>query len=264
MSITNTKIKVTTSGFQLNCAIWTPPNYDNNKKYPLIIFGHGTGEAGTDINKLYAQGLPNVLKNGFVPPFDCIIVCPQASSYGVNPAWLQPMLADIKSRYSIDEANMFLTGLSAGGWMCYGSIFNVAADFGKNFKGIVVLSGATQDINKANYDWIKTSVVPVLAIVGGSDTSYVEYNNNVITEINRRVSGDAVLYTRSGIGHGGWTDIYNGSYKLPDGSTIWDWMMKRIMAATIIPAPQPDPITVITVLKEVTIQYMSDGSFRIK
>lgn len=236
--LTNTKVKVTKDGFQLNALIYTPNSYDASKKYPLIIFAHGKGEAGIDINTLFGAGLPKVLQSGFIPPIDCIIVCPQATSYGVNPAWLPFIVADIQTRYSVDK--IFITGLSAGGWACYGSQFNVSADFGKLFSGIIVLSGATQDIIKTNLDWIIGTKVPVVAIVGANDTSYVDQNKYMVSEINKRVSNIAEFYSRSGYGHNGWESIYDGTYKMPDGTNIWDRLKNWI--GTVI-QPTPDPVT---------------------
>lgn len=218
--------------FHSNCIIYTPDSYDATKSYPLIIFGHGSGEAGTDINVLYQQGLPAALKAGFVPPFDCVIACPQASSYGINPAWLPEMLKELKGLYSIDATRIYLTGLSAGGYMCYGAVLDVTSTLGSLFAGMVVLSGATQDANMANISWWKANPVPVLAIVGANDSSYVGQNQAITAAINSQVTNLATFQLNPGQGHGGWIPIYNNTW---GGTDIWKWMQAHVLG-TVPPA----------------------------
>lgn len=234
--------------FHLNCIIYTPDSYDATKKYPLIIFGHGSGEASTDINVLYRQGLPAVLKAGFVPPFDCIIACPQATSYGINPLWLPEMLKELEAQYSVDTSRIYLTGLSAGGYMCYGSVLNISSTFGSLFAGIVVLSGATQDANTSNIAWWKSNPVPVLSIVGSNDVSYVGQNQTMVNAINNQVAGLASFELNPGQGHGGWQQIYNNTW---GGTDIWKWMQSHVLG-TVPPPPPPPPIKTI---KSVLITY---------
>jgi hypothetical protein len=236
----NTKIGVNTPSasylFQMNCIIYKPDNYDATKKYPLILFGHGSGEAGTDISVMYNQGLPAALKGGFVPPFDCIIVCVQSTSYGVQPLWLPTILTTIKSQYPIDPTKIYLTGLSSGGMMCYGAVLNVDPNFGSNFAGMVVLSGATQDATMANIAWWKKNPVPVLAISGTLDDSFTAASQSIVTAINGQVPGLASFVPNPGQGHGGWVEIYNNTW---GGIDIWKWMASHVLGSAIVTTPPP-------------------------
>jgi hypothetical protein len=208
--------------FDVNALIWMPPNYDRNKKYPLIIFGHGSAQAGTELDNLYSDGLPAVLKEGFTPPYDCIIICPQRNSYGVVPEWLPGILEDAGKRFSIDPARIYLTGTSAGGYMCYGSQLNVSGSLASKIAAICVLSGATQDVNRTNWEWWIKSRTPLWAIVGAEDQSYVHQNVFLMNALNQRIPGIAKISIRPGVGHGGWREVYNGSFR-ENGQTVWDW-----------------------------------------
>lgn len=211
------------SVYLTNCVVYLPAGYDKTKAYPLVVYSHGMGEAGTDINKLYTNGLPKVLKGGYRPSFDFIMVAPQRASYSVDPKWLVGILEESHKRWRLDSSRIYLTGVSAGGWSAYGSQLNVTAELGKQFAAIVALSCATQDALKANLDWWKTAKTPVWAVVGDADVSYREQNKYMVSEINKRVSGLATLTIRSGVGHTGWNEVYSGVVK--NGTqTMWEWL----------------------------------------
>src|SRR5687768_1462639 len=83
----NDKIDVIagTGTFLFNCVVYKPANFSTTKKYPLVLFFHGMGEAGTDVNKMYSSGLPKVLKDGYKPSFEFIMIAPQHNSYSLDP-----------------------------------------------------------------------------------------------------------------------------------------------------------------------------------
>jgi hypothetical protein len=221
--------------FTVNALIWLPPGYENSKKYPLVIYGHGSGQAGADINKLYDDGLPAVLKEGFRPPFDCIIICPQRDSYGALPSWLPGILEEAGKRFLIDTTRIYLTGNSAGGFLCYGSQLNISQELANKFAAICVLSGATQDANQNNLGWWLTSKTPLWAIVGAEDQSFVRQNILITHALNQRVPGIARISIRDGIGHGGWREIYDGTFR-DNGQNIWDWLYQyKVGSARVRP-----------------------------
>lgn len=211
--------------FFFNCVIYKPANFSTTKKYPLVLFFHGMGEAGTDVNKMYRAGLPKVLKDGYKPPFDFIMVAPQHNSYSLDPKHLEQVLNESLIKFpNIDQTRIYLTGLSAGGNTIYVSSLNISPELPKKFAGMVVMSGATQGINKANFPWWQQFRSPLWAVVGENDPSYVGQNEYVVNEVNKQVSGLASLTVRPGIGHGGWNDVYNGTVKTKDGKNMWEYL----------------------------------------
>jgi hypothetical protein len=206
-----------------NAVIYLPANYSKAKAYPLVIFTHGMGEAGNNVKKLYNQGLPKVLKSGYRPPFDFIMVAVQHGSFSVEPDWMPGILADCEKRWKIDKSRIYLTGLSAGGSAVYGSQLNFSTSFAKKFAAIVINSAVTHNTNKKHFDWWKETKTPLWAIVGGADKSYVGKNAYMVNQINKRVPNLATLTVRPGVGHGGWSDIYSGKVKL-NGKNMWQWL----------------------------------------
>jgi predicted peptidase len=210
---------------------------------PLVIAAHGTGEAGTGGTKLWNAGLPYVLKNGFRPPYDVVIVCPQHTSYSIYPEHLPRIIQDMYERFKIDTNKVYLTGFSAGGFPSYGSQFNVTEVFSKKIAAIVPISAATQDINKTRFAWASA---PIWAIVGNNDVSYRDQNIDMVAKINAAKPGLAKITIRSGIGHSGWNEIYNATWK-DNGVSIWDFLKdKTIAPVVVVPPPVPPAPTKVT------------------
>lgn len=234
---------------------------NTNGGLPLVIFSHGNGEQGTTGAALWNAGLPAALKSGFKPPFACVIIAPQRSSYSVAPDWLPNIIADAIARFKIDTNRIYLTGLSAGGWATYGSQLNLTPAFAKKIAAIVPLSAATQDLIKSNFAQYNA---PTWAIVGGNDISYKEQNEDMVKRINAVKPGLAKLNIRTGVGHGGWTEIYNGTWKGTDGKSIWDWMYQFKRGTTTPPIVVPPVQTPIyaqnyldSIIKTYTAQLAS-------
>jgi endoglucanase len=197
-----------------NAVIYLPADYSATKRYPLVIYSHANSQAGTDVNKLYSTGLPKVLRNGYRPAFDFIMVAPQSASYSVKAEWLEGILQDAKKRWPIDTNRVYLTGIDAGGYTAYGSQLNITKATARKFTAIVIGSGATQSLLKTNLDWWQETKTPLWAVVGGR----------------------ATLTVRPGYGHDGWNDIYSGKVKV-DNKDMWQWLYQFDRSAPDFPTP---------------------------
>jgi len=119
-------------------AIYIPENFDETKEYPLVVFLHGAlSNHRLGLRRVFGEGNiqgPDFGTPGFVPPqtdlevtrfyptlkpVDYIVVAPYARGtagyQGIPEQDVFDMLADVKSKFSIDENRMYLTGLSMGG-----------------------------------------------------------------------------------------------------------------------------------------------------
>lgn len=109
-----------TEGF--NFLLFLPENESQkiNDKYPAILFLHGIGELGNDLQILKREGLPKILDGDKNFPF--IVISPQCPSstewYYTNEdnvRALNSMLDDAVKRFPIDTNRIYITGLSMGG-----------------------------------------------------------------------------------------------------------------------------------------------------
>lgn len=245
------------------------------KKLPCLFFIPGNGERGTDANKLYVHGPLKFIKDGWRPPF--IVVGFQPSGPWGNFIDVQRGLDEIlKPEYQIDRDNIFLTGLS-GGAAALGEYIKMQADerFVK-IRGVIPMSitmaAQCGDFYQKTDVLCKTDLrykdISVWGISGSLDSHTEKFRRFIQLMI---IAGYDAKFTEYKGGHSGWNTFYDPKYKDSEGESLYDWMMKKVSSVTPeTPAPTPNPIpptpqpTPITVVEEITIQIMSDGTKRIK
>ena len=101
---------------------FTPESSNSSESLPLLIFLHGAGERGSDLDKLGLHGPLKELDAG--REFDCLIwapLCPEDVWWEVDK--LQASFEKFLSEHNVDMDRIYLTGLSMGGyaswhWAC--------------------------------------------------------------------------------------------------------------------------------------------------
>ena len=103
---------------KLNYTITTPTNFSKEEKLPLIVFLHGAGERGDDINKVKVYCVPKL----FGKNQDMERVVTLAPQCPYNLTWYDfkwdviSLIEDVIKEYNIDENRVSLTGISMGGF----------------------------------------------------------------------------------------------------------------------------------------------------
>lgn len=107
--------------------LYLPKNFDENKKYPLVIMLHGAGSNHRlSLRRVFGKsninGETDVEASRYFPEWndvDYIVASPYARGtagyQGVPEKDVYDVLADVKKRFNIDEDRTYLTGLSMGG-----------------------------------------------------------------------------------------------------------------------------------------------------
>ena len=221
-------LKQTVRTSELGCIVWLPHNFNPANKYPLWIYAHGAGQKTNippdqTLNNMYDDGIPKALFNGFIPPYDFIMVAPQDSLYSVNPAYVRYIIHEAKLRWNIDTTQIVLAGFSAGGWMTHGLLVSTDTSTAKLISCVVQVSGVCYpprvDTSFNSIKNIQISKVPILEIIGTADSS-IGYDREVrfINSLNNALPGVATLVSRVNIGH---TDfgIWDTSYMRTDTAT---------------------------------------------
>jgi len=101
--------------------LFIPKGYNESgrDRWPLLIFLHGSGERGTDINVVKKHGPPMLVEKD--PAFPFIVISPQLpeESATVGQYWdvppLEAILDHALKTLRVDPSRVYLTGLSLGG-----------------------------------------------------------------------------------------------------------------------------------------------------
>jgi len=106
---------------KLNYIVTTPTGYTKEEKLPLIVFLHGAGERGDDINKLKIYCVPKLFCNDQDYNGERVItLSPQCPSY--NYTWYDfkldviDLINSVAEEYNVDKDRISLCGISMGGF----------------------------------------------------------------------------------------------------------------------------------------------------
>jgi predicted peptidase len=120
--------------------VWLPRGYSHQRKWPAILFLHGSGERGSDGERQTSVGLGRLLHEGKIDPA-AVIVFPQCPDDGhwVGPARRIAIGAlDLAEKeFSIDRKRVTITGMSMGG----AGTWVLAAENPDRFRAIAPICG---------------------------------------------------------------------------------------------------------------------------
>ena len=188
-----------------------PKDYDESQKYPLVLFLHGVGECGEDLDRACSHGyMKHVREKGAEYPFIFVAPqCPTGKYWGCYTESLLAFLDDICKQYPIDPDRVYLTGLSMGGtgtWM-------LAMAAPERFAAIAPICGS-------GIYWLGYALkdVPVLAYHGDCDEVVpVMESVQMVKSVNRN-GGHAEIRILHGVGHDAWNVAY-------EGDELYTWLL---------------------------------------
>ena len=192
---------------------------DTTKKWPLILFLHGSGERGSNVAKVAVHGPPKLVKNGKDLPF--IIVSPQCpAGKGWNNDTLLALLDDTVAKHNVDRSRVYLTGLSMGG---YGT-WSLGLKYPERFAAIAPICGGgqTQDVKPASGEKAAAlKSLGVWAFHGAKDpTVKLEASERMVAELKQAGCKDVELTIYPEAGHDSWTESYNNP-------KLYDWFLQH-------------------------------------
>lgn len=192
--------------------LYLPDGYDSDKtkNWPLMVFLHGSGESGDDINKVKVNGPPKLIDQG--KKFPMIVVSPQApQAEGFKPDIIRKMLNDLKSKYRIDTDRIYLTGLSMGG---YGT-WKIAQEFPEEFAAIAPVCGGGDP--SMNY---RLRHIAVWCFHGAKDDVVFPSESMTMIDSLKKYSKDVKFTLYPEANHNSWDATYSND-------SVYDWMLSQ-------------------------------------
>ena len=205
--------KTITKTLSCQYLLFLPEGYvQKNQRWPLILFLHGAGERGDDLELVKKHGPPKIVEQKKDFPF--IVVspqCPSGSWWTDEIEVLTNLLDDIVARYQVDSTRIYLTGLSMGG---YGT-WALAAAYPARFAAIAPVCGGGKRFMAGNL-----RNVPVWAFHGAKDNVVPLKESEEMVQAIKAAGGDAKLTVYPDAGHDSWTATYNNQ-------ELYDWFLQH-------------------------------------
>ncbi len=187
-------------------------------KHPVIIFLHGRGERGSDLDKIKVHGIPRIVDEN--PDFPFITVspqCPGDTSWVMITDALEAMVDDVLKREDVDPSRVYLTGLSMGG---YGT-WHLAAERPETFAAIAPICGGASWMNGFPERVERLIHTPVWAFHGADDPVVPISEQQQLIDALQPISKAEVRFTVYPVcGHDSWTQTYAN----PE---LYDWFVEH-------------------------------------
>ncbi|GAC1624145.1 MAG: prolyl oligopeptidase family serine peptidase [Candidatus Acidiferrum sp.] len=216
--------------------VFIPDNWSRNKKWPIILFLHGSGERGEDGLLQTEVGLPAAVRRER-SRFPAIIVIPQCRK---EVWWLDSPMDDIaiqsleatQKEFQGDLRRTYLTGLSMGG---YGT-WALAAKYPGRFAALVPICGGIirpEDLPSQSPSSVNPyeeaakkigSATPIWIFHGSADDSVPVTESQQMTVAMKALGGEVHYTEYPGVGHDSW----DNAYAEPD---LMTWLLSKSTAA---------------------------------
>lgn len=189
------------------------------KRWPLMLFLHGAGERGTNVQRVAIHGPPSLVKQGKEFPF--IIIAPQCPE---GERWqddaLLKLLDHVMHDYAVDTNRVYLTGLSMGG---YGT-WKLGIAHPELFAAIVPICGGGETIDvllAARERAAALKSLPVWAFHGAKDPVVpLEESERMVNALKKLGCKEVKLTVYPEAQHNSWAETY-------DNPELYEWLLKH-------------------------------------
>lgn len=208
--------------FKVGYQLFLPAAYgkDAGTKWPLIVFLHGSGERGTNLELVKVHGPPKIVAANKDFPF--VVLSPQCpDGYRWSPILLSALLSEIETKYSIDKERIYLTGLSLGGF----GTWDWAMSEPTRFAAIVPICGRGEPRGAKRIKHVATWVFH-----GAKDEGVPVKDSTDMVEALEKAGGKPKLTIYPDLGHDCWTKTY-------ENPELYKWLLEQ---KRIVPEKESD------------------------
>lgn len=205
------KVKVGSTETTVDYWLFLPKSYDKKKAWPLMLFLHGAGERGSNLNQVKKWGPPKRVVEEKDFPF--VVISPQCpKNKRWNPAQLYSLVENVAASQKIDRSRMYCTGLSMGGYGTWAMI----AKYPKLFAAVVPICGGGEPGTAK-----KITKVPIWAFHGGADRVVPPSRSQAMVDAIKKAGGTkAKLTIYPGANHNSWSKTYANE-------KVYEWLLSH-------------------------------------
>ncbi|MGK7397501.1 MAG: dienelactone hydrolase family protein [Candidatus Cyclobacteriaceae bacterium M3_2C_046] len=186
---------------------------DDVLEFPLMVFLHGLGEKGNDINKVKRNGPPKLVEKGQTFPF--IIISPQTPEGIWKTEFIDEVVEHARENLAQISDKLYMTGLSLGG----GGTWYYALNYPDKVSAIAPIAG-WGNLKRA----CEIKHLPIWAFHGTDDQVVATANSvNMVNAVND-CGGKAILTLYDGVGHNSWSRAYSPDNELHDPN-LFEWFL---------------------------------------
>lgn len=208
-----------TKAVGLEYLLFLPEGYgeQTRQKWPLILFLHGAGERGDDLDLVKVHGIPKIVETDPAFPFIAVSPqCPADSWWTEHLDDLAALLDNVIAAHNVNTNQIYLTGLSMGG---YGT-WDLALAQPERFAAIVPICGGGRP-----YLARRLKDLPVWVFHGAKDTVVPPEESEQMVAAIKRAGGSPRLTIYPDAGHDSWTETYAN----PE---LYTWLLEQEKEAT--------------------------------
>ena len=181
-------------------------------KVPLMVFLHGSGERGNDLEMVKAHS-PFTYKNLFPEPVAILAPqCPKDVWWDTEAVYY--LIKEIQQKYQIDDSRIMLTGLSMGGW----GALKLAMEHPELFSAVVPVCAPIDRLMKVRVSQYKD--LPMKIFHGGNDDIVSPMNSIEIYQEIKKVNKNVELTIFADDNHNSWDSTYSDP-------KLYEWMLAQ-------------------------------------
>ena len=202
-------IKVT-----LGYLLYLPKDYAQKDSWPLVLFLHGSGERGDNLERVKIHGPPKLIAAGKEFPF--IVVSPQCPEHrGWELLELTALVDEMIEKYKVDRDRIYVTGLSMGGF----GTWSLAAYAPFRFAALVPICGGGEPSAAK-----RLAHVPTWVFHGAKDPRVPLERSTKMVEAIKKNGGSVKFTVYPEALHDSWTAAYND----PE---LYQWLLQQKRSA---------------------------------
>jgi predicted peptidase len=184
---------------------YDPPRPDGVAERALLVFLHGSGERGTDLELVRQHGLPRLLDAGLEVPFPVASPqCPAGTEWTERLDILDAFVEALLREHRVDPNLVYLSGMSMGG----AGTWHLAVARPDRFAAIAPVCGYHTWHGGDPSPVCAIRHVPVWAFHGEEDEIVPADESRVLIDTLAECGGDVRLTLYPGVDHNSWDRAY--------------------------------------------------------